>query len=87
MDEEKTFTSDWLPATLLTTQKHEIKARDPAILYFFPGAVYEIAYIKSGCFSTTQLTILVDLASENDLEHFCLISILVAPVGLKEMPS
>jgi len=46
VDEEKTYSSLWLQAMLLTTKKLERKTREPGVLYLFAKGIYEITYIK-----------------------------------------
>ena len=76
---------DWSRASEITSSKLEQRLKEPRKLLLFRGAVYDITFNKDGEFSQSQLAILFDLPSEEDLENWRKIKILVAPLGLKEI--
>ena len=76
---------DWLRASEMTSSKLEQKLKEPRKLLLFRGAIYDITFNKDGEFSQSQLALLYDLPSEEDLANWRNIKVLVAPLGVKDI--
>ena len=61
----------------------DYKLKEPISLLFFKGAVYQFTYNEKKKFTQSQLGLIVDFPSQNDLDYCKAISILVAPPGMK----
>ena len=85
-DIEKSIYShqDWIVATENTSVQLEQKVKEPNILLFFKGAVFEMTFNVVGKFSNTQTGILFDLPGQEDLTNWRKIKILKTPLGFKE---
>mgnify|MGYP003340757998 CR=1 FL=1 len=59
-------------------------AKEPQHLLFFVGGIYECMYNKKCVFSHTQLTILLDLPSIDDIKSFKDVNLYIAPNGLND---
>ena len=75
---------DWRVASPYTREKLDKMCKEPRKILFFKGAVYECTYNKKGHFSHTQLAILLDLPTNEDLQSFRDIYLYVAPRTLKD---
>ena len=78
---------DWKQASDSTSLQLEQRLKEPNNLLFFRGAIYEMTFNEEGNFSNTQLVILFDLPSREDLESWRKIKVLKAPIGTKEIQS
>ena len=67
----------------------EQKVKEPTHLLFFQGATYEITHNSTvpGEYSNTQLSVLFDLPSRDDLLNYRKINFLKAPVGCRSVAS
>jgi len=87
VDEESTAEGNWIPATDRTSSTLSRKIKEPSVLYFFPNAHYEITFNdRDGRFSQSQLAILLDMPSDQQLRNFEPVKLLVAPEGCKSVP-
>lgn len=86
VDEEATKEGEWCSAGAPTKRKLEIICREPCNLNFFVGAMYETTFNKKDCFSNGQLVLLLELPTEDQLERFTPISVMVSPAGNKITP-
>jgi hypothetical protein len=86
VDEEATKEGNWTAASDLTRQKLDRVCKEPAELYFFQGGLYEMTYNKPGCFSQSQLAILMDVPCQEHVNAFRSIEIYVSPPGSKTVP-
>ena len=59
--------------------------KEPRKLLFFRGAIYEITFNRTGHFANTQLVILYDLPSAEDVINWKPIKVLKYPIGLTEV--
>ena len=57
--------------------------KEPRKLLFFKGVVYECTYNKKGHFLLTQLAILLDLPTYEEIQSFRYIYLFIAPRTLK----
>ena len=76
---------DWNAATEVTKSKLDQKLREPRRLLFFRGAIYEVTYNVEGQFSNTQLVLLYDMPSQDDIQSWSKIKLLKCPLGTKEI--
>ena len=74
---------DWTDANNDTSEKIEVKVKEPRTLLFYPDAVYECTYNKSGVFHLTDPVLLYDLPSEDQLREWKPVKVLKFPVGCK----
>ena len=75
--------SEWYASSQSTIDQIEIIRKEPTELLFFRGGQYEFTFNKDGKFSQSQMALLYDLPSQEDVESFRKIKILCAPPGLK----
>ena len=89
IDQESTPEGMWNPASALTSRELSREVKEPAELYFYPNAVYEITFNQNETFSQSQLAILLpeDLPTTADIEAFAPVSVMVAPEGTKCIPA
>ena len=60
----------WTKASLTTKAQLERHLKEPERLLFFKGAIYEITFNKENEFSHSQLALLYDIPSEDDLRQW-----------------
>ena len=75
--------SEWYAASRISIDQIEVQCKEPTELLFFRGGHYEFTYNKEDCFSQSQLAILYDLPSFDDINQFKRVKILCAPPGIK----
>ena len=79
---------EWQPATRETIEELDRKTREPQCILFFIGAVYEITYndpTKQDKFAHSQLALLLDLPSQEQLNLFRKIPVYIPPPGIKSV--
>ena len=74
--------SEWLSATELTRQKLNNKVKEPQHLLFFKGTVYKCTYNEDMKFSQSQFCLIFNLPSQDDLNHFRKVEVIMAPPGM-----
>lgn len=75
---------EWTQATESTSNGLDQKCKELRTLLFFVGSVFEFTYNnKSFDFTQAQLGLMLDLPSQNDVDNFRKIPIMVAPAGIK----
>ena len=74
---------DWTAATSETKNFLDQMSKEPEIICFFKGAVYQCTFNKDGFFSQSQLALCYDLPSQNDVDNFRKIKVLVFPSTIK----
>ena len=77
--------SEWSTASESTVQKLNKKLKQPEVILFFKGAIYECTYNHDGKFSNAQLCMLLDLPEQSDLDNFRKISVLIAPPAVQDI--
>ena len=72
VDYEKSMMShvEWTSATENTSNKLEEKLKEPSLLLFFRGAIFEFTYNQEGKFSQSQIALLFDLPSQDDIDNW-----------------
>ena len=76
----------WQPASPQTSRMLSRKLKERKILYFYPNGVYEMTYNKDGHFSTSQLALLIQSPTQQHVDNFLPVPILLAPEGVKHVP-
>ena len=61
---------DWYPASTTSIDQIELQKKEPTELLFFKGAQYEFTFNKEDSFSQSQMAILYDLPSSEDVSQF-----------------
>ena len=77
--------SEWCPATESSIEQIELIRKEPTELLLFRGGQYEFTFNMENCFSQSQMAILYDLPSREDVNLFKKIKILCAPAGIKNV--
>ena len=77
--------SVWQSANESTRRKLNNKVKEPQHLLFFKGAVYECTYNKDMKFSQSQICIIINLPSQDDLDHIRKIEVIMAPPGIQDV--
>ena len=77
--------SKWKEASEQITNKLEQKLKEPTQLLFFRGAIYEFTYNKEGKFSQSDTALLYDLPTQEDLNDWKKIPVLLSPPGLSSI--
>ena len=76
---------EWITASENTSTKLEQKVKEPKTLLFFEGAIFECAFNKEGKLSGTLIELLYDLTSQETLNNWNPIKVLLTPIGLQEI--
>lgn len=76
---------EWCTASIHTSNQLEQLVKEPNLVLFFRGAKYEFTYNDEGKFSQSQMVLLYDLPSQNDLDTWKKIKVLAAPPGIKDI--
>jgi hypothetical protein len=77
--------SEWSNACNQTTSSLEQKLKEPTNLLFFRGALYEFTYNKEGKFSQSDTALLFDLPSQDYINDWKNIPVLLSPPGLSSI--
>ena len=85
-DTQKRITSqsEWINASNYTQKILNKKVKEQPLILFFVGALFEFTQNEVGKFSQSQLCLLLELPTNEDIQEFCRIKVMVAPPGLKE---
>ena len=76
-----------LPASAVTSKALDNEGKTPQILYFFPGAAYEVTFNDpSGTFYQSQVCIMTNVPSREAIKAFEPVELLRAPSGVDELP-
>lgn len=76
---------EWQDASPETKKKLDSKVKEPGIILFFKGVVYEFTFNSDGNFSQSQACILHELPLEDDVQNWRKIPVLAAPPGVKDI--
>ena len=76
---------EWGCASERVVAALEQKVKEPKDLLFFKGGAYEITFNSEGKFSNTQLALLYELPSREDLAEWKKMKVLKAPAGCKSI--
>lgn len=77
---------EWNTASIQSSRQLDSKVKEPRSLLFFRGAIYLCTFNDPhGSFSQSQMALLYDLPSQEQLDNWQKIPILIAPPGTKEI--
>ncbi len=79
IDSESNLNGNWMKATKSTTMQLNNLVKEPQVLHFYEKALFEVTFNKDGKFSHTQLAMLFDMPTEEQLQQFQSIRMLLAP--------
>ena len=88
-DEQMSVTahSDWGSAADPIRKQLDKKCKEPRLLHFYPRALYEMTYNDPAIgFSQSQIAILREMPTADDVSTFQPVAMLLAPSGCKAMP-
>jgi len=85
-DLETTADGSWVGASAVTSHKLNRAVKEPMELAFFPLAVYEVTFNVSGKHSQSQLAVLREMPTEDQLKDHLPVKLLLAPNGVKCLP-
>lgn len=78
--------SGWVQATPQTTQFLNRNVKEVEVIHFFEGAVYEMTYNDKGNFSQSQIAVLAEMPTAEDVRSFRDVKLIIAPEGCKTVP-
>ena len=78
--------SHWQPATLPVVNAITKAVREPKVLPFYEMAVYEMTYNKPGHFTHSQIAVLAEMPTNEMIQSFENVKVMLAPVGCKSVP-
>ena len=82
--EKRRFSNqDWTQASASIVTNLEMKMKEPELLLFFRGAIYQCTYNEDGVFSQSQLALCFELPEQADLDNFRKVNILLFPPNMK----
>ena len=84
VEKPKLSHSEWYHATDSSIDQIEHIRKEPTELLLFRGGQYEFTFNKENSFSQSQMAILYDLPSTEDVRNFKKFKILCAPPGIKD---
>ena len=77
---------EWSTASVQSSRQLDSKVKEPKSLLFFRGAIYLCTFNDpTGSFSQSQMALLYDLPSQEQLDNWQKIPMLIAPPGTKEI--
>ncbi len=85
-DYESTLQGEWNAASKITSRLLSKKMKEPRMLFFFTMVQYKITFNKEGHHSQSQLSVLIDVPTQEVLDEFRPIKMMVAPEGCKKLP-
>ena len=77
--------SECQSTTESSRQKLDNKVKESQLLLFFKCAVYECTYNKDLKFSQSQICMIINIPSQDDLDHFRKIEVITAPPGMQDV--
>ena len=77
---------EWTTASVASSRQLDSKVKEPKSLLFFRGAIYLCTFNdNTGAFSQSQMALLYDLPTQEQLDNWQKITELIAPPGTKEI--
>lgn len=76
----------WTLATPRVSRILDRSIKESREIHFFPGAIFEMTFNQRGQFSQSQLAILAEMPSREDVKNFADVKLLIAPEGCKSVP-
>ena len=87
IDHEASLEGNWVKASATVSNLLTKKARQPTELIFYPGARYEITFNRTGHHAQSQLAVLADVPTQEQVRSFEPVRVYVAPFGTKAIPA
>ena len=87
VDRQRTARGDWSQASAHVMQQLDAATKEDQALFFLPGMVYQITRNKKGKYHNHQMCMLWDLPTQEQLDSFSPIRMMVAPVGCTDIPA
>jgi hypothetical protein len=78
--------SGWTEANADTTRFLNRNVKEVEKIHFFDGAVYEMTFNETDKFSQSQIAVLADMPTAEDIQQFRDVKVMVAPAGCKTVP-
>jgi hypothetical protein len=87
-DYEASIEGVFVDATATTSKCLSRLVKEPEVLWFYPGALYEVTFNNIGQFSQAQLAVLREMPNGDDIvvDNRKEIKIVLAPAGCKSLP-
>jgi len=86
IDEEKNTDGNFRQASEITSKELDTKVKEPRTLILYSGGRYQITYNNGSLFSNSQLAILFDLPTQEQIDGKRTIKMIVAPAGSRYIP-
>ena len=86
VDQEASVEGNWVAASSTTSRLLTKQVKEPHELYFYPGATYEITYNKPGHYAQSQLVVLAEVPTPEQVRSLEPVRVYVAPPGMKAIP-
>ena len=87
VDREASVEGNWVKASSVTSRLLADHVKEPAELYFYPRATYEITFNKEGHFAQSQLAVLADVPTKAQVREVEPVRVYLAPEGTKSIPT
>ena len=78
--------SNWQRASPVVVKAITKEMREPKVLPFYEMAVYEMTYNKPNHFTHSQIAVLAVMPTNDSLQSFEDVKVMLAPVGCKSIP-
>ena len=86
-DYEASVEGNWVTASSATSRVLTKRVKEPQELYFYPGATFEITYNKQGHYAQSQLAVLAEVPTLEQVRSRDPVRVYVAPEGTKSIPA
>ena len=87
VDQEASIEGSWVKASSVTSRLLADHVKEPAEVYFYPRATYEITFNKEGHFAQSQLAVLADVPTKAQVREVEPVRVYLAPEGTKSIPT
>ena len=85
-DWESNINGNWINASTNTSNHLNNSAKEPQTIHFYKGALYEVTFNKDGKFSQTQVALLFDMPTQEQIDNFEPVTVMLAPEGYLSCP-
>ena len=80
-DWESNINGNWINASTNTSNHLNNSAKEPQTIHFYKGALYEVTFNKDGKFSQTQVALLFDMPTQEQIDNFEPVTVMLEPEG------
>jgi predicted GIY-YIG superfamily endonuclease len=87
IDQESTVEGNWVSASRATSKLLSQHIKEPLEVCFYPKATYEITFNHDNHHSQSQLAVLAEMPTRDQISKFEPVKLYVAPAGMKAIPS